>query len=245
MKKLEDTYWEIKRISPREPELEPLESVKLIEQYRRYMRPVTVKVVLLAESHVYTTDEDRQIIIPSIPALPGYPDQYAKFVYCLGYGEKMLTNVENHPRRDGTPQFWQILFSCNNKISSLQDFAPILKTTPYQERLRNKINLLNDLKEKGVWLVDSSIVALYNHGVKPQNMNEIIDVSWKGYTKSLVLESSPKHVICIGKGVYGIVKKDLPPDTYEINQPNARITSDERLADFQKLSRTCASTIGF
>ena len=83
--------------------IEPLESIRLVETYRRYWRPEKVRVVLLAESHVFTTDADREIALPPIEELPGYPEQYAKFVYCLGYGERDLTKNPLHPRRDGTP----------------------------------------------------------------------------------------------------------------------------------------------
>lgn len=167
MQKLKETYLKMKQILG--SHAESLESVQLVESYRRYLKPERVKVVLLAESHVFTPDEDRQIIIPPITDLPGYPTQYARFVYCLGYGEKNLTNSQLHPKRDGTPQFWKIFFSCNNPISSLQDFSPILGQTNPHQRLMNKIKLLKDLKAKGIWLVDASILALYREGEKMPN----------------------------------------------------------------------------
>jgi hypothetical protein len=59
---LEETYHGINRILGNNAE--PLESVGLVETYRRYLKPDTVRVVLLAESHVFTSDEDRRIAIP-------------------------------------------------------------------------------------------------------------------------------------------------------------------------------------
>ncbi len=85
--------------------IEPYESVELVEKYRQYWKPTKVKVVLLAESHVFTTDADRKIKIQTISGLNGYPTEYAKFVYCLAYGEKNLTKSPVHPKRDGTPHF--------------------------------------------------------------------------------------------------------------------------------------------
>jgi hypothetical protein len=126
MQKLNETYLKMKRILGEH--IEPLESVHLVETYRRYLKPEKVRVVLLAESHVFTTHDDRQIVIPPIEALPGYPTRYARFVYCLGYGEKNLTNPQTHPKHDGTPPFWKIFFSCNNRpVSSLHNFSPILR----------------------------------------------------------------------------------------------------------------------
>ena len=147
MPALDDAYQKIKKILG--DDTEPPESVQLVETYRRYFKPENVKVLLLAESHVFTGNNDRKIAVPAIPALPGYPTHYARFVYCLGYGEKNLTESPSHPPRDGTPQFWKIFFSCCNPVSASSDFAPILSRTPYPQRLHNKIALLKRLKEKG------------------------------------------------------------------------------------------------
>jgi len=130
---LNDAYLKIKKILG--ADIEAPESVQLVEAYRQYLKPDNVKVLLLAESHVFTSDADRKIAIPPIPALPGYPTHYARFVYCLGYGEKNLTENASHPARDGTPQFWKVLFSCCNRVSASSDFAPILSQTPYHQRL--------------------------------------------------------------------------------------------------------------
>ena len=58
---LEETYYEINRILVNS--VEPLEPVRLVETYRRYLKPESVRVVLLAESHVFIFDEDRRIRI--------------------------------------------------------------------------------------------------------------------------------------------------------------------------------------
>ena len=220
--------------------IEPLESIQLVEAYRRYWRPEKVRVVLLAESHVFTTDSDRLISIPAIEELPGYPKQYAKFVYCLGYGERDLTKSQLHPRRDGTPQFWKIFYSCNNRVSTLQDFVPILGKTPHPLRVKNKINLLQDLKAKGVWLVDTSIAALYRDGKKLPRMFETLEKSWGTYTRDVVRSANPDHVICIGKGVATVVEKDLKkyfPNRYTvISQPNAFLPSEEHMANYRRYS---------
>ena len=49
---LEETYYEINRILG--DNAEPLESVQLVEAYRRYWKPEKVRVVLLAKSHEFT-----------------------------------------------------------------------------------------------------------------------------------------------------------------------------------------------
>jgi hypothetical protein len=223
---------------------EPLESVQLVETYRRFLRPKRVRVVLLAESHVFTSDEDRKIVIPPISELPGYPTQYARFVYCLGYGERLLTNDKSHPKGDGTPQFWKILFSCANSTSTAADFDPILGKTAPQQRLMNKVKLLRDLKAQGVWLVDTSIVALYREGNKIPNMFAALQESWRSYTREIVISSKPEHVICIGKGVASIVGGDLERHFgvrfTTIPQPNAFLSSEEHMANYRRYSSICA-----
>ena len=222
---------------------EALESVQLVETYRRFLKPEKVKVVLLAESHVFTSDEDRKIAIPPIVALPGYPTQYARFVYCLGYGERELTMNPLHPKRDGTPQFWKILLSCRDSITSSSDFASVLGNTMYRQRLQNKIKLLNDLRDRGIWLVDASIIALYKNGKKLKEMFHALQESWQSYTRGVVLAASPKHVICIGKGVSGVVGNDLNKHFQGrytvIPQPNAHLSSEDHMLNFINYSRTC------
>ena len=241
MQKLKEAYHEVERILS--SHIEPLESVQLVEEYRRYWKPEKVRVVLLAESHVFTSNEDRRIVIPHIDDLPGYPSRYARFVYCLGCGERTLTKNPNHPPRDGTPQFWKVLYACNNPISSLQDFGPVQGRTRPGQRLRNKIALLKNLKTKGIWLVDASIVALYREGEKVPGMAEVLRKSWRSYTRQVITSANPEYVICVGIGVADIVEKDLRElfhDRYSvIPQPNARLSSIEHIENFQRYQAIC------
>ena len=241
MEKLREAYARI-RIILRD-NTEPLDSVELVEKYRQYFKPEKVRVLLLAESHVFTHDSERQIHIPAIPGLAGYPEQYARFVYCLAYGEKQLTNSTDHPKRDGTPQFWKIFFSCCNPISSTDDFYPILGKTPARQRVRNKIDILKRMKKQGIWLVDASIVALYKNGEKIPNMFDALEESWRTYTREVVLSAQPEHVICIGKGVANVVEPDLRkhfPSAYTVlAQPNAFLASEDHFENYKTYSRIC------
>lgn len=240
---LEETYYEINQNLGNNSE--PLESVRLVETYRWYFKPETVRVVLLAESHVFTSEDDRRIVIPPIDDLPGYPTQYARFVYCLGLGERDLTNDPHHPRRDGTPQFWKVLYACDNRIENLEDFGAVQRVTPFPQRLQNKIHLLKNLKAKGIWLVDASIVAVYGRGVNVSGRirDKVLRKSWESYTKQVVPSANPERVICVGKGVASVVENDLRalfPGQHEvIPQPNARLTSTEHIEFFQKYYEIC------
>lgn len=241
MQNLNNAYFNIKRILGEDTE--PIESVQLVEAYRRFLKPEKVRVILLAESHVFTHDEDRKIPLLPISNLLGLPEQYARFVYCLGYGEKSLTRSEQHPKRDGTPQFWKILYSCCNTISSQADFHPILRQTPTQQRIDNKVQILKQLKEQGIWLVDASIVALYKDSKKIPFMSDALKESWQSYTREAVISSKPEHVICIGKGVADVVKPDLEKHFNSrytvIAQPNAFLSAEEHLANYKTYSQIC------
>jgi len=237
--------------------IESFKSAQLVESYRQYWRPDKVNTILLAESHVFTSNTDRSFKLNDVKddnvALKDYPDSYTKFVYCLAYGEETLTKGDNHPAKtDGTPQFWKILYSCINKVESNKSFSPVLKsgTKLASERINNKIKLLNELKKQGVWLVDASIIALYNKGSKPSNkiFNEVIRTSWDNYTKNLIKDAHPKHVVIVGKGVAKNIESSLSSLVGNTNytvipQPQAHLTSEEHLSNFQKYYSICKSSI--
>jgi len=227
---------------------EPLKSVELVEQYRRYWRPDQVKTILLAESHVYTRGKDRDLVLKEIPCLPGYPTHYCRFVYCLAYGERELIKNGQHVRRDGTPQYWELLYSCNNRISARSGFPPILKkATRHRARLRHKIRLLQALKQRGIWLVDASIVAVYKRKKKkpkPAAIKKVIRASWEGYTRATIEEARPVHVICVGKGIFDLLESDIRRivgDNVDwVYQPNSRLTAKSRLENLKKISTLCS-----
>ncbi len=236
---LETTYKKIKSIFE---QVEPFESVKLVEKYRKFWKPQKIKTILLAESHVFTSLEEMKIELKEINELEGYPKQYSKFVYCLAYGEKILTDNNLHPKRDGTPQFWKIFYSCVNRIEDNKCFQPIQSSTSPNDRIKNKIELLKKMKDLGIWLVDTSIVALYNNGKKPRNMPEIIAKSWESYTKKSIIDASPYNIIIIGKGVANSIEKNLKEMGTKytiIAQPNARLSANEHQKNFQNYYELC------
>lgn len=75
----------------------------------------------------------------------------------------------------GTPQYWQLLLH----LSGLNPKdVPILKKqiSSTKGRIRNKLKILRALKERGVWLLDTSIIGWYiqqekQYAVSPQDKN--------------------------------------------------------------------------
>jgi len=208
---LEKAYLDIKTNFQDILEMEPFSVVKSVNEHRNFWKPERVKVLLLAESHVFTsiTEHDNIMRYDGFPELIGCPTNYVKLVYCLGYGEQNLVRLDVN---SGTPQFWKIFASCVNRDFYSEGKKILLSKTPnFHQRLNNKISLLEKLKDKGIWLVDASIIALYNNNIKPSQKitKEIIEISWKQHVSKVIHEVKPEKIIVIGKGVSKILEDEL------------------------------------
>lgn len=105
-------------------------------------------------------------------------------VYCLAYGENeavATSKMEDDASQEGfvpsnnkgTPQFWSLLAACSrgtnftppvtqDKSNSKFKFvADILKGggLKVDARLLAKLSILEDLKERGIWLLDASVIG--------------------------------------------------------------------------------------
>jgi hypothetical protein len=245
--RLTSTYELIRQSIP-SAKIDSLEVVKQVEEYRQYWRPEKVNVVLLAESHVYTEDEDYEAELDEfgLRSLPKYPLRFVRFVYCLGYGENGLLN-RRVKKNAGTWQYWEIFSSCVAENEYDLGFNKVLKTETrsFITRIYNKIGVLQKLKKKGVWLLDASIVGLYGSGEKDSRVTEkVLGICWKNYIKDMILEANPRHIIVIGKGVEAILHNNLQkinsPRTI-IRQPQGdRRSSQEQLEKYKICQRICA-----
>jgi len=233
---------------------------RLATRYAMYWRPKKPRIILLAESHVFTTLEraSKGPILASSISTDEYdgPRQFISLVYCLAYGENdALEKFPAFPECDypnkGTPQFWTLLAACARGELAIQDamskqakngvkgkptsFAlDLLKAgkLPWIERVRAKLKILKDLKRRGVWLIDCSVVGWYisqppkyrktrvtkeiHRSCKerpPKNLKApTLIMSWEIYTKHLVREAANdgclKLVIPIGKEVEAALTRE-------------------------------------
>jgi len=209
MSSLEKAYFEIKTKFSNF-EIEPFCIVKSVSDHRYFWKPEKVRILLLAESHVYTYIEEynKTMQYDDFPELDGCPTNYVKLVYCLGYGEKGFSKVNS---KAGTPPFWKIFTSCIHQ-NYHSEFKKILlgKTKNQNQRLRNKIALLKKLKERGIWLVDASIVAINETSkLSPKIKDEILKISWKQHISKVITDSHPEKIIVIGVNVSKILKNEL------------------------------------
>ena len=133
--------------------------------------------ILLAESHAFTTSE-RALNGPKFGALRDTyfgPRHFISLVYNLSYGENdSLEDGLQDKNNKGTPQFWTLFAACSRgvhfqptvgskKAVNATFAADILKGggLPVEERLKAKLQVLTDLKERGIWLLDASIFGWY------------------------------------------------------------------------------------
>ena len=247
---IERTYESIQRNIPINTRIDSLEVVKQVIQYRQFWKPKETNVVLLAESHVYTDEKDYEIkcdrsILHRI--IQNYPLRFVRFVYCLSYGEDKLLSKRRMDRKNaGTPQFWKIFSSCVAENESDLGFHRVLKTQTrsFIHRLHNKVSVLRKMKERGIWLLDASIVGLYGSGRKNSAViKRIMEICWRNHMEDVILEARPKHIIVVGKGVGNILHSKLGelsiPSTV-IPQPQARGTSQWQLENYKTYQRICA-----
>jgi hypothetical protein len=244
---LEDCHSQLGRLLG--SEAEPVEVLRCAEEHRAYWRPRKVRVLLLAESHVYTaaSELDRRVDLSGFPGTEVVPSGFVRLVYCLGYGGNKLLN-QSIPKNFGTPQYWKLFYSCLNRVHTNNDFVPILSRTPFAERIQNKLDLLRRLQETGVWLLDTSLAALYLPGrPKPDRllMEKCLRTSWDAYVGQVIRAARPSHIVCIGKGVslsLGTRLSSLGIPMTVLPQPNARLSSTMHLQVFQTYHNIVSST---
>ncbi len=246
-------------------DIEPFEIVEAVENYRSFWKPDNVRIILLGESHVYTNHNEFNCKIDKSKLdkvnktklnLTCYPKNFVRFVYCLASGEsELLEDKKCVQSNRGSWQFWEDFFSCCNKIdkNNYKDaFKPILKTKTknFPQRINNKLNLLLTLKGLNIWLVDASIIGLYKseeYSKKEYNSfkNRVISYCWENHTRDVISQAQPEFMICIGKTVAKIIKKELLREPIRgrycvVKQPQGRRNTQDSLSAFQTYYRICS-----
>lgn len=161
-----------------EGDCESFDVVTVARRYCDHWRPHKTKVILLAESHAATEHNlvvSRRLEESVMPSTRyNGPREFLSLVYCLSYGENesLCQPISNNK---GTPQFWSLLAACsrgtnhvpaavNSSKQTVSKFATdILKGggLSVQDRLNAKLEILEDLRERGVWLIDTSVFGWY------------------------------------------------------------------------------------
>lgn len=229
---------------------ESLETVRAVQRYRDMWKPADrVRVILLAESHVFTSDDERtgNIVdhrqLADIGAYDDFTD-FVRFVYNLAYGEPELMQAEvGQIANAGTPQFWKIFYACLHQLENNRDFDPILRTRcpDFQRRLNNKLSVLRDLRARGIWLIDASIIGIYPAQRLPYE--RVLTHSWHEFVGPLLDSINPECIFVIGRGVWNALDRLMDPQLrsrcHVLCQPQARLPAQEHLRQYQCLYHGC------
>jgi hypothetical protein len=215
---------------------ECLDVAQEVERLRLAWRPKRVRVVLLAESHVWTSREETR---SRVTQSDGVETSFARFVYCIGYGEpQVVTPVVTPNKRAAVAQYWR-LFHDTVYEPTLDSHIRLLKKgeARSQQRMRNKLDLLNKMREAGVWLVDASVTALYHQGAKltGSGYDKVLKASWELYIRDVLFKCAPSAILIVGKRVESAIGDDVRQSLgcciKVIHQPNAHISRDQRNQD--------------
>ncbi len=152
--RLESAYAKVRdRLGPERSEC--FEAALVVEQLRSMWRPDRVRIVLLAESHVWTSRDEAASQVH-------HPDRvvtgFARFIYCLGGDEPTLVTPAVFPNY-GATQYWKLLH--DTVRGPHQSHAGLMKggETNAAKRIENKLELLKNVRQAGIWLVDASLPA--------------------------------------------------------------------------------------
>lgn len=215
-------------------EIEAVEVAEMVEAHRWAWKPKRVRLLLMAESHVYTATEELAFDYGGAHYFPrdlNAPSRYVRLIYCLGYGERLLAPAFN----GGTPQFWGIF----GDLCGTQPKHSI--GAPRHERLAEKLRTLHLLAERGVWLADASF-----HGVSRRNGARLDGKTagllqrqwWANYGRSIVERERPERIVAIGKGVYSSMKDYVQFDRWiyqpqGVRRPEQKQHNDEVLRELR------------
>lgn len=223
------------------PVAEPFRSCLAAEFHRQFWKPTKLRVVLLAESHVYTDQVDLacKIMTNALPPdIQHSPSQFVRLIYSLGYGENGLVSGTLTQANDGTPQYWKIFGQCAG-TSANSDGS-----------LTWKISTLRALRARGIWLADTSIHACMNPrfpvsdprrhlaGYSRGLYRRVLNLSWQ-YVKTTV-QGCPE-IWTIGDGVRKAIPDPLLSQSKWLYQPNGARTTGQRVEYAEQMQRLLAA----
>lgn len=210
---------------------EPLEVAIALEGYRLAWKPPTVSVILLGESHIYTSAADFAIEVEQekLPAIARQtPRNFVRIIYCLGYGESELLTQTPTPPNPGTRQFWELF----GRLSDRGKPPKRSRDTTFKQRIQWKVETLETLQKRGIWVLDASFHAMYAPGGKRIPNAQKLHLHrqwWDAYGEQLITRFPQAKVWVIGKTVADDLKKLGIPFEGWIYQPGAGRRRDRDL----------------
>ena len=220
-----------------------------VAAHRAYWRPAEVRLLVLSESHVLTRESELAVKVPlGVFGHPQAPTSYVRLLYCLGYGERDLCDGRLQGNA-GSPQFWKLITA---GLDETQCASVVERTEPdFITRLTAKLRVLEELKARGVWLLDACPVALYAASQPKPRMAmlaQALELAWAAYTREAVREAAPRSVMIVGKmvhdGIGARIRALLGPSVPVgwMYQPQARRPAEEHRAGIERLQAMIRNT---
>jgi hypothetical protein len=224
---------------------ECLDAAVEVERLRSVWRPEKITVVVLAESRVWTSrEETRSRVTQPNDEKTGF----ARFVYCLGYGEPQLVEPAVTPNPRGVSgQFWRLFHDTIYGPAIPHEGLTWGGETDSKKRVRNKLDLLEKMRNAGIWLVDASVTALYREGplAARRDFPAILRTCWASHVGEVVCQCAPSAVLIVGKGVEAAVGDAVRQNLGHgvelsvINQSNARRKAEDIANDRRECFAMC------
>ena len=197
------------------------------------------------------------------------PREHLRLVYSLTYGEKEALSCPDDDANKGTPQFWTLFAACSRGVEFVPDIDDTKQNGRFtskfaldllkggrlsvEDRLEAKLRVLEDMKRRGIWLLDASIFGWYisqpQQYARSSVSNEIhrvakqrppkdlkspsLVLSWELFTKHLIRDVANdgylKLLIPIGKEVDQSITRERIEDA--VKSPFVDSKSHARVED--------------
>jgi hypothetical protein len=220
-----------------------------VAAHRAYWRPAEVRLLVLSESHVLTRESELAVKVPlAVFGHPEAPTSFVRLLYCLGYGERDL--CDGHLQGNaGSPQFWKLV---TGGLDEARSASVVERSEPdFMRRLTAKLRVLEELKARGVWLLDACPLALYAASQPKPRMAmlaQAMELAWPAYTRAAIREAAPRAVMIVGKmvhdGIGARIRALLGPSVPVgwMYQPQARRPAAEHRAGIGRLQAMIRNT---
>jgi hypothetical protein len=176
-----------------------------------------------------------------------------RLVYCLGYGEPEVLTGTPKPAGE-TWQYWDLFGDCVGHGKQ-----PRKGNSTWQERIRWKVETLERLRDRGIWLLDASVHGIYapsdsrrpsdSDGPSaalrkrvPSNVVAMLHRDWwRNYGRERLAESPSAPVWAIGGPVRDALQRAGHPANGWVYQPNAQVSNEARGSRMRELLTAISS----
>ena len=243
----------IQQILPVE-DCEQLDASLLAFEYWQEWKPSNTKVIIMGESHGNTpsdlVSDGPTLMAKLIPEYKG-TRRFLRVVTNIGYGEPDAM-TGGCGENKGSHQYWRLLAMCAygyDFVSENGDFKNQILSSGEPnvgKRVRNKLSILNELKKKGIWLLDAAFFGWYlqqdqcytlssvsneiQRAAKDRPPKKLKDVAlvlaWEGFTKHIVHQAATqghlKLLIPLGYEMSDAITMERFEEAI-VESPNARV----------------------